>query len=247
VWVFDPTRNMSVLAQMLLAGMITVVLLLVARPVRRMWQMTELAVGAVGGALPAAPPGVLARLRRKTDVDASPSERFWEEARGSETDPGAPTADPAAGSRVRPEADAPVIVTAGRIDRRGGGAAATPALGAGRPTVLGGPGQGYGEAALTGSSESVLRPDRLAAMPTGFNVTANGRARAGEDPVYVPSAVGSSRSAPREAGLDEVAGRPVWVVYRPSAGLEVGSEAGSEAGSDARLGSADGGSARIAD
>ncbi|MDQ4103326.1 MAG: hypothetical protein M3186_06310, partial [Actinomycetota bacterium] len=48
VWVFDPSRNISVLAQMLLAGMITLVLLLVARPVRRMWQMTELAVGAVG-------------------------------------------------------------------------------------------------------------------------------------------------------------------------------------------------------
>ena len=61
VWVFDPSRNISVLAQMLLDGMITLVMLLVARPVRRMWQMTELAVGAVGGALPAAPPGVLAR------------------------------------------------------------------------------------------------------------------------------------------------------------------------------------------
>ncbi|PZS22430.1 MAG: hypothetical protein DLM61_26045 [Pseudonocardiales bacterium] len=240
VWVFDPTRNMSVLAQMLLAGMITVVLLLVARPVRRMWQMTELAVGAVGGVLPAAPPGVLARLRRRrADVDASPSERFWEEARGSETAPGAPTADSAAGSRVRPEADALVIVTAGRIDRRGGGAAATPALGAGRSSVFGGAGQGYGDAALTGSSESLLRPDRLVAMPTGFNVTASSRAHAGEDPVYVPSVGGSSRGAPREAGLDEVAGRPVWVVYRPSAGLEVGSEAGWE--------TTDGGSARIAD
>jgi hypothetical protein len=244
VWVFDPTRNMSVLAQMLLAGMITVVLLLVARPVRRMWQMTELAVGAMGGALPAAPPGVLARLRRRrADVDASPSERFWEEARGSETDQRAPTADSAADSRVRPEADALVIVTAGRVDRRGGGSAGTPVLGASRPTALGGPGLGSGEAALTGSSANSLRPDRLAAVPTGFNVTASSRARAGEDPVYVPSAVSSSRGAPREAGLDEVAGRPVWVVYRPSAGLEVGSDAGSEAG----LTNTDGATARIVD
>ncbi len=244
VWVFDPTRNMSVLAQMLLAGMITVVLLLVARPVRRMWQMTELAVGAVGGALPAAPPGVLARLRRRSaGVDASPSERFWEEARGTESDPRAPAADSVAGSRVRPEADAPMIVMAGRTDRRGGGPAATPALGAGRRTVLGGPGLGYGEAALTGSSESVLRPDGLAAVPTGFSVPATGRTRVSEDPVYVPSAVSNVRGAPREAGLDEVAGRPVWVVYRPSAGLEVGSDAGSEA----RLTNTDGGNARIAD
>ncbi|MGB8254952.1 MAG: hypothetical protein WCE71_06145 [Pseudonocardiaceae bacterium] len=241
VWVFDPTRNMSVLAQMLLAGMITVVLLLVARPVRRMWQMTELAVGAVGGALPAAPPGLLARLRRRgPDVDASPSERFWEEARGTETDPGAPTVDSAAGSRVRPEADLPVIVTAGRINRIGVGSA-TPALGTRRPAAPASPGSGIG--ALTGSGGSVLRPDRMAAVPTGFTVPASSRSRAGEEPVYVPSAVGSSRGAPQEAGLEEVAGRPVWVVYRPSAGLEVGSEARSEAG----LNSTDGSSARITD
>ena len=61
--------------------------------------------------------------------------------------------------------------------------------------------------------------------------------------MYVPSAVSSSRGAPQEAGLDEVAGRPVWVVYRPSAGLEVSSEAGSEA----RLETTDGASARFVD
>ncbi|MDT7714263.1 MAG: hypothetical protein QOH09_255 [Pseudonocardiales bacterium] len=244
VWVFDPTRNMSVLAQMLLAGMITVVLLLVARPVRRMWQMTELAVGAVGGALPAAPPGVLARLRRRTaDVDASPSERFWEEARGAENDPGQPTAGSVAGSRVRPEADSPVIVTAGRTERRGGGSAVTPALPASRPTALGGPGRGYDEAALTEARDRVLRPDGSPAVPTGLSVPARGHTRVSEDPVYVPSAVGSSRGAPQEAGLEEVAGRPVWVVYRPSAGLEVGSDAGSAA----RLDNTDGANARIVD
>jgi hypothetical protein len=206
-----------------------------------MWQMTELAVGAVGGALPAAPPGLLARLRRRgPDVDASPSERFWEEARGTETDPGAPTVDSAAGSRVRPEADSPVIVTAGRINRIGVGSA-TPALGTRRPAAPASPGSGIG--ALTGSGGSVLRPDRMAAVPTGFTVPASSRSRAGEEPVYVPSAVGSSRGAPQEAGLEEVAGRPVWVVYRPSAGLEVGSEARSEAG----LNSTDGSSARITD
>ncbi len=225
VWVFDPSRNISVLAQMLLAGMITLVMLLVARPVRRMWQMTELAVGAVGGALPAAPPGVLTRLRRKTGAEATPSERFWEEARGAEDDSGAPTADSVPGSRGRPEAGAPVVVAAERLDRRGGargsGQAAIPLLGPGGP---GGSGQGGGETALTGSSESTIRPDRLAALPAGFSVTAPGRARTGEDPVYLPSAVSDPRGALRQAELEEVAGRPVWVVYRPSAGLEVGSE-----------------------
>jgi hypothetical protein len=198
----------------------------------------------VGGALPAAPPGVLSLLRRhRADVDASPSERFWEEARGADGDPGAPAAGPAAGSRVRPEADAPVIVTAARLDRRGAGSAATPALGAGRTTALGGPGLGYDEAALTEAGARVLRPDGLAAVPTGFSVPARGHTRVSEDPVYVPSAVNSSRGAPQEAGLDEVAGRQVWVVYRPSAGLEVGSDAGSEA----RLINTDGASARIVD
>jgi hypothetical protein len=66
-----------------------------------------------------------------------------------------------------------------------------------------------------------LRPDRLAALPAGFPVTASGRGRSGEESVYVPSAVGNPRGTPRQAELEEVAGRPVWVVYRPSAGLEV--------------------------
>jgi hypothetical protein len=51
----------------------------------------------------------------------------------------------------------------------------------------------------------------------------------------VPSASGGDLRAPRQAELEEVAGRPVWVVYRPSAGLEVGVEA------------ADGDSARATD
>jgi hypothetical protein len=55
-------------------------------------------------------------------------------------------------------------------------------------------------------------------------VTATGRDRAGEEQAYVPSAIRNPRGAPRQADLEEVAGRPVWVVYRPSAGLEVGSD-----------------------
>ncbi len=222
VWVFDPSRNISVLAQMLLAGMITAVMLLVARPVRRMWQMMELAVGAVGGALPAAPPGVLSRLRRRrAGVEATASERFWEEARGTETESGTPATSSREGSRVRPEAGAPVVVAAERLDRRGVGSATTPAL---KPGGFGGAGRGGAEAVLAGSKESALQPDRLAALPPGFRVTATGRDRAGEEQTYVPSAIRNPRGAPRQADLEEVAGRPVWVVYRPSAGLEVGSD-----------------------
>jgi hypothetical protein len=238
VWVFDPSRNLSVLAQMLLAGMITVVLLLVARPVRRMWQMTELAVGAVGGALPAAPPGVLSRLRRRRAGDEeSASERFWEDARGTAAESGAPTT----GTRVRPEASTPVLVAAERWDRRGVGPAATPVLGSGGSgghAASGGfahSGRAAAETELTGSKGSTVRPDRSVALPIGLSVTAGGRPRVGDEPVYVPSALHNPRGAPRQAELEEVAGRPVWVLYRPSAGLEVGSEG------------ADGGSARAAD
>jgi hypothetical protein len=224
VWVFDPARNISVLAQMLLAGMITLVMLLMARPIRRMWQMTELAVGAVGGGLPAASPGVLARLRRRrVDAEASASERFWEEARGSgEAEPETPAAKALPGSVGRPEAGAPVLVAAERRDRPGG-PSALPMVGSG-----GSPNLGRGGMALTGSGESASPPDRLAALPIGFSVTA--RARVGEEPVYVPSAVSDSRGAPRQAELEEVAGRPVWVVYRPSAGLELGRDAMEAAG-----------------
>jgi hypothetical protein len=66
----------------------------------------------------------------------------------------------------------------------------------------------------------VSHPDRLAALPAGFSLAS--RPRSGEEPVYVPSAVSDSRATPRPAELEEVAGRPVWVVYRPSAGLEMG-------------------------
>ncbi|HEY3894895.1 MAG TPA: hypothetical protein VGL88_05950 [Pseudonocardiaceae bacterium] len=221
VWVFDPARNMSVLSQMLLAGMVTLVMLLVARPVRRMWQMTELAVGSVGGALPAAPPGVLARLRRRSSgAEASASERFWEEARGTEADPAAAAAP---GSRVRPEAGAPVVVVAERLDRRGPAPPAVLGGGTGGPSGSGGLGRG-GAAALAGSSESTPRPDRMAALPAGFSAVASNRPRAGEEPVYVPSAVSNTRGTPRQAEMEEVGGRPVWVVYRPSAGLEVGTD-----------------------
>jgi hypothetical protein len=209
VWVFDPARNISVLAQMLLAGMITLVMLLVARPVRRMWQMTELAVGAVGGALPAAPPGVLTRLRRRRPgVEASASERFWEEARAAEEESATATTGSVAGSAIRPEAGAPVMLATQRWDPRGNASAPTPVFSPG-----GRPNPEQGGAALA-------KPDRLAALPPGFGVS--GRSRTAEEPVYVPSAVSDPRAAPRQAELEEVAGRPVWVVYRPSAGLEMG-------------------------
>ncbi|HEX8935712.1 MAG TPA: hypothetical protein VF788_16320, partial [Pseudonocardiaceae bacterium] len=121
------------------------------------------------------------------------------------------------GNVVRPEAGASVIVAAQRWGHRDTPSAAIPLLGPAGP-----PSPSSGGAALAGSGASAARPDRLAALPPGFSVT--GRPRSGGEPVYVPSAVGDAPGAPRPADMEEVAGRPVWVVYRPSAGLELGTE-----------------------
>lgn len=53
------------------------------------------------------------------------------------------------------------------------------------------------------------------------SVVAGSWQRTEGEPVYVPSRSLNPPTAPRRAELEEVAGRPVWVVYRPSAGLEV--------------------------
>ncbi|MGQ0777268.1 MAG: hypothetical protein ACT4NY_23115 [Pseudonocardiales bacterium] len=237
VWVFNPATGMSVLAQMLLAGLITVVLLMVARPVRRMWQMVELSVGAVGGVMPAAPPGVLSRLRRRRgETEPTPSEQFWEQTR--DTDQATLAGDPTHPDRVRPEGGVPVVVTAQRLDRPASApqTASTPgAFGSSVP----GPGEagrdGPAELTTAGSPGSNGRPAQVPALPPGFSSTASTRSRdfevppvlapnwdrADDEPMYVPSKSATPRSTPRRAELEEVAGRPVWVVYRPSAGLEV--------------------------
>lgn len=244
VWVFNPVHGMSVLAQMLLAGLITLVMLMVARPIRRMWQMVELSVGAVGKAMPSAPPGVLSRLRRRTaGTEPSPSERFWDETRGTASAAG----ETGPHGRARPEGGAPVTASAQRLDRPGGGppGAPVPVTGSGGPES-GGPGSG-GTAALgaapgagAASGGPGSRPGSTPALPPGFSSTQSrspepGRSRitdvppvvesswdrTDEEPVYVPSRSTASRAEPRKADLEEVAGRPVWVVYRPSAGLEV--------------------------
>ncbi|MGH3999676.1 MAG: hypothetical protein ACRDTJ_19705, partial [Pseudonocardiaceae bacterium] len=182
----------------------------------------------------------------------TPSERFWEETRGAEAE-SAPTGEPLPGNRVRPEAAVPVVVVADRSDRRGGGGLATPVLG---PRSPNGAGAG-GEAASSRPGEIGSRPPaQTAALPAGFSSTGGTRIadllppvmdpvmepvgdRPGEEPVYVPSAVGNPHGAPRRADLEEVAGQPVWVVYRPSAGLEVGSEANWDVSDGARARTAD--------
>ncbi|MDQ3150797.1 MAG: hypothetical protein M3R63_03430, partial [Actinomycetota bacterium] len=104
VWLLDPARGLSVLTQMVLAGLVTVVMLLVARPVRRMWQMVELSVSAVGGAVPSHPGSALSRFRRRAaGTDPTAADRFWDEARDTDPDPAVAVGPGGVGARHRPE------------------------------------------------------------------------------------------------------------------------------------------------
>jgi hypothetical protein len=144
--------------------------------------------------------------------------------------------------RERPEASYPVQAIAQRIGRSdvpalagsswSDGAAALPA--ADGPTLpAGGRASAGGRALPAGTSDS------RAALPAGRShsrivdavpVVDTGWDRHDEDAVLVPSRISGSRgwsaaapqaAAPRRAETEVVAGRPVFVLYRPSRGLEV--------------------------
>ncbi|WP_258342177.1 hypothetical protein [Saccharopolyspora gregorii] len=229
-WIFNPLRGFPVLTQILLAGLVTIVFIMVGKPVRRMGQMVQLSIGGSGGVAQAR--GVFGWFRGRRSAD-DPSGDFWEQVR--ESDPDAPPPDPAGqrGRRhTRPEADHQTMsVTAQRLDRQGGPWAALP--GSGSPT-----GGGAGSPALpaSGPAESRRPGGPAAALPEGRPSRVVDTApvadaswdRREEEPVLVPSRADSSPipspaepTAPRRADLEVVAGKPVHVVYRPSRGLEV--------------------------
>lgn len=229
VWVFDPARGLAVLPQMLLAGLITLVLLMVAKPVRRMWQMVELSVGAVGGAVPSAPPGVLSRMRRRrAGAEPMASERFWSEVAAGE--------EAVAGSarRNRPEASGPIMARAQRLDRDGpdptaAGAYRGPTPGGGlggAGALFTGPGRdgGWTPPALPeGFTSRERRAARMAEPGAVFDSPADVSGWGDEEnSLLIPS---RTRPRPpgqiRRADMEVVAGRPVYVVYRPSSGLVV--------------------------
>ncbi len=228
VWVFDPARGLSVLSQMLLAGLVTLVMLLVARPVRRMWQMVELSVSAVGGAVPGAPPGALSRVRRRrAGADPTAAERFWDDARETDPDPEQPPT-PGQG-RVRPEAGAAVTAVAERLDRAGGSVR--------MPARALQPGATGTTAALPAGTGGGGAP--VPALPHGFSSAESPRPsratdtepvaeaawdRHGDNAVLVPSRTSRPAGVSRGAELEVVAGRPAGVVYRPSRGLVVGDD-----------------------
>lgn len=220
---FDPGNNIPPLAQLLLAAVITVIFTLVVKPVRRMWQMMEMSVAAVGGALPSSPPGVLSRLRRRKEYTPTAQDDFWAQVRGIDSE--APLPPSAADARLRPEAAPTVVAVAERLDRAHG------SITAGGRTVLN-PAGGHSE--LTTQSTPLLagpygaQPRALAAGTSGSSrvvdtapVVDTSWDRLDEEPVLVPSRADIGVPAPRRAEMEMVGGRPVFVVYRPSQGLEV--------------------------
>jgi hypothetical protein len=213
--IFGAGSQLSLLAQMLLASLITIVFFMIGRPVRRMWQMVELSVSAAGAGLPSSP-SMLSRFRRRSK-EPTAQERFWDDVRGNEG-----TAERGASdARVRPEASygeaGTVHATAQRMDRGARtrelngtpGAQGARALPPTRPYGYGGPTTAVPEA----------RSSRLVDSPPAVD---RGWDR-GEDAFVVPSQVTrrDRDNGPRRAETEMVAGRPVFVLYRPSRGLEV--------------------------
>ena len=213
---FDPARGIPPLAQLLLATLITVVFLLICKPIRRMWQMIELSVSAVGGMAPGSPEGVMSRLRRRKEQAPTAQDEFWSQVRDLDTTEPSQRPDD---RRLRPEAAPTVVAVAERLDRRGtvaipNGAGGHGVMGSSAP-VLSGPARSTEPAALpAGTSDTRSRTvDAPPVVDTSWDRL--------EEPVLVPSQPRSDAAPPRKAELEMVDGRPVWVVYRPSRGLEV--------------------------
>lgn len=228
-WIFDPARGLSLLTRMLLAALLTVVFLMIGRPVRRMGQMVELSVGAAGGAVPRVPPSMFSRARaQRRDPEESASGDFWDQVRSSGPD-GEFSAPSRGHGRARPESEPPsVAATAHRVDRETG--RGPQALESGESP----PGTPGAAAPLSGGDAGRQRPGVPRSLPEarGTSRTADTAPVAdvpwndpADDPVLVPS---HSRApgVPDAAGFrrpdpEVVAGRSVNVVYRPSRGLEV--------------------------
>ncbi|GAA2777490.1 hypothetical protein [Saccharopolyspora taberi] len=218
-WIFDPNRQFVPLTQILLSGLVTLVFLLVGKPLRRMGQMVELSVGGIGGSMPRVPQGIFSRFRgRGRGSQGSGGGDFWDTVRSSD-DEMEETQSGQERRRSRPEAQLPssVVATAQRLDRDGTSAIppeeAQALPGGAAPRRPGG--FRHPQALPEGRTASRLVDTAPVADAKWDGLD--------EDPVLVPSRSDNPAAAPepRRAEMEVVAGRPVYVVYRPSRGLEV--------------------------
>ena len=230
--IFGPDVQLSMLTQMLLAGIVTFVFMLVGRPMKRMWQMIELSVGAMGATVPSSG-GLFSRFRRgrKGPDQRGPQDEFWDNL-NDERLAGDTVATTRGGRRPRPEAAGPITATAERLDTR------RTAIGTG---TFGLPSAGGDGALVLMPSSPGGRNDPNGALPPRRSRVVDTNpvhGEYGEDAMVVPSQVTTRRNegrydaapqvprpTPRPADVEMVAGRPVHVVYRPSRGLEVREQA----------------------
>ncbi|MEU4254504.1 magnesium transporter [Amycolatopsis sp. NPDC026612] len=262
--IFDAGNSLNMLTQMVLAGLITVLLFMVGRPVRRLWQMVEMSVSMVGAAVPSPGGGIFSRFRRHQN-GPSPQDEFWQNVRETDDvvdgEQRGPLGATAGGGRFRPEAT--IFANAQRLDSTsgasrpaaawsgawpgaiaGGSAGALPAarrpgapvfgqynpasgdggdyvvVGAGgRPTLRGEESRRVDTSPVadrrwSDEPEPVVVPSDLRAPESGFS----------DLPVQDAPRVPGVRAQPRRVDPEVVAGKPVFVLYRPSRGIEVREE-----------------------
>jgi hypothetical protein len=155
--IFAAGNSLSMLTQMVMAGLVTVLLFLVGRPARRLWQMVEMSVGMVGSSIPAPSGGLFSRFRRK--AGPTPQDEFWQNVResdDSDLETRGPIGATAGGGRFRPEAT--VFASAERLDGAGSMAARPAAAWSGAPWPGGGalPGNGRRTALPAGGGAGVV-------------------------------------------------------------------------------------------
>jgi hypothetical protein len=263
--IFDAGNSLNMLTQMVLAGLITVLLFMVGRPVRRLWQMVEMSVSMVGAAVPSPSGGIFSRFRRNHS-GPTPQDEFWQNVRDTDDvvdgEQRGPMGATVGGGRFRPEAT--IFANAQRLDSNGtsasrpaaawsgawpgaingGSASALPAGGRPGSPVYGqyNPAGGDpGEYVVVGAGgRPVVRGEESRRVDT--SPVADRRWNDEPEPVVVPSDLRSpeadfngyaAQEAPRTPGVraqprrvdpEVVAGKPVFVLYRPSRGIEVREE-----------------------
>lgn len=264
--IFDAGNSLSMLTQMVMAGLITVLLFMVGRPVRRLWQMVEMSVSMVGGAAPSPSGGFFSRFRKKSN-EPTAQDAFWQNVRDTDDvvdgDLRGPVGATIGGGRFRPEAT--IFASSQRLDNGsgairpaaawsgapwpgsvggGGGMPALPAGGGGGVPVYGqyNPSAGNpGDSMFTsGGRLPMQQPSRRVdtspvadrrwsdepepvVVPSRMN-SAGGGYTTPDHSGIVPVQSGPSTPRPRRVDPEVVAGKPVFVLYRPSRGLEVRDE-----------------------
>lgn len=246
--IFAASNGLSLFAQLVLGALITLVFLVVGKPMQRMRQMVELAVGGNGLGTPYGR-GLFNRFRRRgrAGMGASPQDAFWENVSHGEAELPAGTGAPR-GRRHRPEsalggaaagaaagattaaATSTMTATATRLDGQPAGAGA-----AARGGMLGANGSGRGIAGATdaGVTQRGYRGPTQALNPAGASRVTDSfppvdSAWDNDESVVVPSTVVdasgepvTTRTEPATVEPEFVNGEKVYPIFRPSSrGIE---------------------------